>query len=177
MRQAEGTPHLARLDTPTLKPDSRQSPTPTASVPRQVMWLRAHAGRILAGIIVLETLLLLIAQIPVAAWPRLGLPNGPIPAPLLPLVAACFYLAPTAIGALCRRWYAALALATLPVWIALGAFAIAASGRLGFSYLAEDAHAAGGAGTLELFAGLGFLGWLLRLLSRDRVRRRAGRAE
>ncbi|GEM_PF-433239 len=109
-----------------------------------------------------QLVLLLIALIPQSIWADHGLPAGPIPAALAPLVAALYYLFPTLTGLLCRRWQIAILLATFPAWLDLGLFAVAAAGRIGPFYLAQEAHAGGTASTLELFAALGALGWLAR---------------
>jgi hypothetical protein len=128
-------------------------------------------GRILFAFVVLQTSLLLISLTPQTTWVNLHLPNGPIPAPLTPLAAALFYALPAVTGALCRRWYGAVTLATLPAWFALGVFATLAAPRLGFAYLTQDAHAAGVIGTVELFAGMGLLGWIMRLAAKDGLAR------
>lgn len=107
-----------------------------------------------------ETLLLLVALVPASEWGRLGKPADPIPATLAPLVAALFYLLPGVIGACCRLWQMAIVLATLPVWLDLGIFAVAASGQTGPFYLAQAANSGGVASTFELFAALGLFGWL-----------------
>ena len=109
-----------------------------------------------------ETILLLIALVPQSVWATHGYPNGPIPHVLAPLVAGAFYVLPALTGALCQRWQVAIVLATLPAWIDLGVFAIAAAGRIGPFYLVIDPHAVSTVGTLELFAVLGALGWLAR---------------
>jgi hypothetical protein len=119
----------------------------------------------------LLTFLLLISVTPQTMWANLHLPNGPIPPLLAPLAAALFYALPTAIGALCQRWYSAVALASLPAWFALGVFATLAAPRLGFAYLTQDNHAAGVIGTLELFAGMGLLGWIVGLATKDGLAR------
>jgi len=129
-------------------------------------WRRLRVG-LLAGLVGCESGLLLISLVPPTIWARLGHPDGPIPQALFPLAAGLFYLLPTLIGALCHRWPAALALATLPAWIDLGVFAVAAAPRLGPFYLAQDPHAVGTVGTLELFAALGLLGWVARRALRD----------
>jgi hypothetical protein len=128
---------------------------------------RFGAGRrlrtgLLVGLVGCESGLLLISLVPPTIWARLGHPDGPLPQALYPLVAGLFYLLPTLIGALCHRWPAALALATLPAWADLGVFAVAAAPRLGPFYLAQDPHAVSTVGTLELFAALGLLGWVTR---------------
>jgi hypothetical protein len=55
----------------------------------------------------------------------------------------------------------------MPAWVALGVFATLAAPRLGFDYLTQDTHTAGVIGTLELFAGMGLLGWIMRLAAKD----------
>lgn len=109
-----------------------------------------------------EMILLLVALVPQSIWASYGYPDGPIPHVLYPLVACAFYLLPAVVGALCRRWPAAIVLATLPAWLDLLIFAVAASGRTGPFYLAQQDHAVSTVGTLELFAVLGALGWLAR---------------
>lgn len=128
--------------------------------------------RLIGGLVACETTLLLISLVPQSVWASLKMPNGPIPSLLTPLLALLFYLIPTLVGALCRAWPAALALATLPAWLDLGVFAIAAAPRLGFAYLAQDPHASGAIGTLELFGGLGFFGWIARRAALDLIARR-----
>jgi hypothetical protein len=135
------------------------------------VFVAQRRGKLLLGAAALETLLLLIAVTPQTTWMNLHLPNGPIPPLLAPLAAALFYGLPTFIGAMCRRWYSAIALATLPAWFALGVFATIAAPRLGFAYLTQDTHAAGVIGTLELFAGMGLLGWIVRLAVKDGLAR------
>ncbi len=136
---------------------------------------RAYAvqrqSKLLLAFVSLQMLLLLISVTPQTTWTSLHLPNGPIPPLLAPLAAALFYALPTITGALCQRWYAAVALATLPAWFALGVFATLAAPRLGFAYVTQDTHAAGVIGTLELFAGLGLFGWIMRLAARDALSR------
>jgi hypothetical protein len=116
----------------------------------------------LAATVLIEITLLLIALVPQSIWVGLGYPSGPIPSTLAPLVAGAFYLLPALTGALCQSWKLAVVLATLPAWLDLGIFAIAAAGRTGPFYLVSDPHAVSTVGTLELFAVLGALGWLAR---------------
>lgn len=124
------------------------------------------------GIAVLgEILLLLVALVPQSVWQSYGYQDGPIPRALSPIVAALFYILPAVTGALCRRWQAAVVLASLPAWLDLGAFAIAAATRIGPFYLATEPHAVSTVGTLELFAVLGALGWLSRTAAFGMVRR------
>lgn len=129
---------------------------------------------VLSLLVLSEMALLLIALVPQTIWAGLGYPNGPIPDALTPLVAGAFYLLPALTGACCRRWQAAIVLATLPAWLDLGVFAVAAAGRIGPFYLALDPHAANTVGTLELFAVLGALGWLARVSLLGALERRKG---
>lgn len=128
---------------------------------------------LIAAVVSCEIVLMLINLTPQTTWATLGYPQGPIPPSLAPVIAALFYLLPSLSGALCRRWQAALVVATLPAWFDLGIFAVAGAQRLSPFYIAQDPHAAGIVGTLELFAVLGALGWLARqavlLLLRDRA--------
>jgi hypothetical protein len=110
-----------------------------------------------------EVSLLLIALVPQSIWSANGYPNGPIPRSFYPVVAALFYALPALTGALCRRWPAAVVLATLPAWLDLGVFAVVAASRIGPFYVAQQDHAVSTVGTLELFAALGALGWLARV--------------
>jgi hypothetical protein len=119
----------------------------------------------------------LIALIPQSIWSNLGYPSGPIPKALAPVVAGAFYLLPTLTGALCHRWKLAIVLATLPAWLDLGIFAIAAAGHIGPFYLAMDPHAVNTVGTLELFAVLGALGWLAQSSLRSLLKRNKGKRQ
>lgn len=127
-------------------------------LPKTLGIRRATLGASVLG----ETILLLIALVPQSVWATHGYPNGPIPHTLAPLVAGAFYVLPALTGALCQRWQVAVVLATIPAWIDLGVFAIAAAGHIGPFYLVIDPHAVSTVGTLELFAVLGALGWLAR---------------
>ncbi len=117
---------------------------------------------VLSIAVVTEIALLLVALVPESIWASYGYPNGPIPHSLSPLVAGAFYVLPAATGLLCSRWYAAIILATLPAWLDLGLFAVAAAGRIGPFYLAQDPHVVSTLSTLELFGVLGAVGWLAR---------------
>ena len=109
-----------------------------------------------------ETLLLLVAVVPTSIWAAHGYPNGPIPARMYPIAAALYYALPAVTGALCRRWPLAVVLATLPAWVDLAAFAVAASPKVGPFYVVLPDHAINSVGTLELFAIMGAFGWLAR---------------
>jgi hypothetical protein len=122
------------------------------------------------GIVIVETILVTMALIPAQLWTRL-LPhstgaalNGPFPSLIAPVITALIYLLPTLIGLLCRSWQRALLLATLPAWIGLGAFVIAATFKVGVFYLVSADHVTANVSVLELFAALGGIGWLIRHL-------------
>ena len=171
LRMGRERPSLP-LDAPRRRASSQRARRPgllrlpVARLP--IVW-RALMGVTVAS----ETLLLLIALVPQSIWASRGYPSGPIPDALVPLVAGAFYVLPALTGALCRRWQLAVVLATLPAWLDLGIFAIAAARHIGPFYLVQDPHAESTVGTLELFAVLGALGWLARtsllgLLARGR---------
>ena len=126
--------------------------------------IRRWSSRLIAlgSVVALQCVLLLIALVPASIWADLGMPNGPIPTELAPVVAGLFYVLPSVTGLLARRWQVAIILATLPAWLDLGVFAIAAAVRIGPYYLVLEPHAVSTVGTLELFAALGALGWLAR---------------
>jgi hypothetical protein len=127
----------------------------------------------LSGCVALQCALLLVSLVPQTTWAELGLPDGPIPAVLSPLVAGLFYVLPAVVGALSRRWQVAIVLATFPAWLDLGVFSVAAAQRLSPFYIAQDPHASGAVGLLELFAALGALGWLAVWATRLVLRERA----
>jgi hypothetical protein len=136
------------------------------SVPTAEQGRRWHM--LVIGLIVMETMLLLTALVPAQLWTRL-LPqspaaalDGPFPPQIAPLITAVLYLLPTAIGFLCRAWQRALVYATLPAWLSLGLFLIAATFKVGAFYLVAPDHVTANLGVLELFALLGGIGWLGR---------------
>ncbi|HYU75440.1 MAG TPA: hypothetical protein VEL31_22450 [Ktedonobacteraceae bacterium] len=123
---------------------------------------------LLIGLVVVETILVLLALVPAQLWTRL-LPNtssaaldGPFPPKIAPVISALLYLLPTVIGFLSRSWQRALLCATLPAWIGLGAFLVAATFKVGAFYLVSADHVTANVSILELFAALGALGWLVR---------------
>ncbi len=125
---------------------------------------------LMIGMIVLETILVLLALVPPELWTRL-LPqsssaalDGPFPPIIAPLITALLYLVPTAIGFMCRTWQRALFYATIPAWVGLGLFVIAATFKVGAFYLVAVDHVAANVSTLELFAALGGIGWLGRII-------------
>jgi hypothetical protein len=120
--------------------------------------------------VAVETILVTMALVPPLLWTRL-LPGsssaalyGPFPPILAPIIPALIYLVPTAVGFLCRSWQRALLYATLPAWIGLGLFVIAASFKVGAFYLVSPTQVTANVSTLELFAALGAIGWLGRFI-------------
>jgi hypothetical protein len=125
---------------------------------------------IVLGLVGLEILLVTTALVPAQLWGQLfhdstnATINGPFPALIAPLVTAVIYILPTAIGFLCPNWQKAILYATLPAWIGLGAFLIAATFRVGAFYVVSADHVTANVSVLELFAALGAIGWLGRFL-------------
>ncbi|MEO6890859.1 MAG: hypothetical protein ABI456_15600 [Ktedonobacteraceae bacterium] len=136
------------------------------SVPTAEQERRWHL--VVLGLMALETILVLLAMVPAELWTRL-LPqasdaalDGPFPASIAPMITVLLYLLPALIGFMCQAWQRALLYATLPAWIGLGIFLIAATSRIGaFALIASD-RVVGNVGVLELFALLGGIGWLGR---------------
>src|SRR6266566_1592091 len=123
---------------------------------------------LVTGLIVVETILVTLALVPAQLWTRL-LPNspsaaldGPFPPMLAPIIPALLYLVPTVIGFLCSSWQRALLYATIPAWIGLGLFVIAAASKVGPFYLISPNQVTSNVSVLELFAALGAIGWLAR---------------
>jgi hypothetical protein len=134
----------------------------------------AERDKLLTTIVIcmvaVETILVTMALVPPLLWTRL-LPGsssaalyGPFPPILAPIIPALIYLVPTAVGFLCRSWQRALLYATLPAWIGLGLFVIAASFKVGAFYLVSPTQVTANVSTLELFAALGAIGWLGRFI-------------
>lgn len=129
-----------------------------------------HQGLLRIGAIVLETILVATALVPAQLWTRI-LPlsantplNGPYPASIAPLITFLLYIIPTLIGLSCLQWQRALLYATLPAWIGLGIFLVAATFKVGAFYLVSPDHVSANVSLLELFAALGSIGWLARFL-------------
>ncbi len=122
------------------------------------------------GLLVLETLLVTLALVPAQLWTRIlpQAPNaaldGPFPPMLAPVITTLIYITPTILGFLSRNWQRALLYATLPAWIGLGLFVIAATLKVGVFYLVSPDHVTANVSVLELFAALGAIGWLGRHL-------------
>ncbi len=121
-------------------------------------------------LIVVETFLVTLALVPAQLWTRIlvgsgsAALDGPFPPAIAPVITALLYLIPSLIGLLCRSWQRALLLATLPAWIGLGVFVVAATFRVGAFYLVASDHVTANVSVLELFAALGVIGWLARAL-------------
>ena len=122
------------------------------------------------ALVVLETALVMLTIVPPSFWTRL-LPqtssaalDGPFPPTIAPVITLLLYLLPTLIGFLCPSWQRALLLATLPAWIGLGAFVVAATVKVGVFYLVSSDHVTANVSVLELFAALGSIGHLARYL-------------
>lgn len=140
----------------------------TAETKAKRSWPREKI--VLMSLIAVETILVCLALVPAQLWTRL-LPqqpdaalNGPFPAAIAPIITALIYLTPTFIGLMCRNWQRALLYATMPAWIGLGVFVIAATFRVGVFYLLASDHITANVSMLELFALLGGIGWLGRPL-------------
>ncbi len=125
---------------------------------------------LIIGMVLLETILVTLAMVPAQLWTRV-LPNtttaaldGPFPPHIAPVITALLYIVPTLIGLLSRSWQRALLCATLPAWIGLGAFVVAATFKVGAFYLVSVDHVVANVSVLELFAALGAFGWLGRFL-------------
>ena len=125
---------------------------------------------VVIGLVIFNTILVTLALVPAQLWTRL-LPDstnaaldGPFPPILAPIIPALLYLVPTAIGFLCRSWQRAILYATLPAWIGLGLFVIAATYKVGAFYLISPAQVTANVSILELFAALGAIGWLGRYI-------------
>jgi hypothetical protein len=132
------------------------------------------------GLVAIETLLVLLALVPPQLWTRL-LPqttsaalDGPFPPVIAPVITAFLYLVPTVIGFLCRSWQQALLYSTIPAWVGLGCFVIAATFaapfKVGAFYLVSVDHVIANVSILELFAALGGIGWLGRSIFTPRKR-------
>ena len=122
------------------------------------------------SLVIIETTLVMLALVPPQLWTRL-LPNstsaalnGPFPPVIAPFITILLYLLPTIIDFLCFSWQQALLYATLPAWIGLGVFLVAATFKVGPFYLLSPDHVTANLSLLELFAALGALGWLGRHL-------------
>src|SRR5260221_11754119 len=130
--------------------------------------LEKRQSTLVIGLVVIETMLVSLALVPPQLWTRL-LPqttsaalDGPFPAVIAPVLTAVFYLVPTITGFLCCSWQQALLYATIPAWVGLGCFVIAATFKVGAFYLFSLVHVIANGSILQLFAVLGGIGWLGR---------------
>jgi hypothetical protein len=132
--------------------------------------LEKNRDTLLIALVVLETVLVILALVPAQLWARL-LPqspsatlDGPFPPAIAPIITALIYLTPTFIGLISRNWQQALLYATLPAWIGLGLFLIAATFKIGAFYLlsTDHDHITASVSMLEMFLALGGIGWLGR---------------
>lgn len=147
---------------------SPTSPTQTQAARKWSVLALNKADALLICLVLLETILVGLALVPAQLWTRL-LPstttsalNGPFPPVIAPVITALLYLLPSLIGLLCRQWQRALFYATLPAWLGLGAFLIAATFKVGAFYLVASDHVTANLSVLELFAVLGGIGCLGR---------------
>ena len=119
---------------------------------------------VVIGMIALETILVTLALVPAQEWTRLlpgsssAAQDGPFPPALAPIIPLLLYVVPTVIGFLCRSWQRALLYATIPAWIGLGLFVVAAATKVGAFYLVAPAQVTANISVLELFAALGGIG-------------------
>lgn len=162
----------------TQQPSLAQSPQEEES-PQQVVPVRTERTVqtiltdkrltiLVIAMVVIETFLVTLALVPAQLWTRV-LPtvtsaalDGPFPPVIAPIITALLYIVPAIIGFLSRGWQRALLFATLPAWIGLGLFLIAATSKVGAFYLVSVDHVTANVSVLELFAALGAIGWLGR---------------
>lgn len=142
---------------------------PRSGQPEPVVQNGKRVTILVIGMIVLETILVTLALVPAQLWTRV-LPNtttaaldGPFPPMIAPVITALLYIVPTVIGLLSRSWQRAILYATLPAWIGLGAFLVAATFKVGAFYVVSVDHVTANVSVLELFAALGAIGWLGRV--------------
>lgn len=140
---------------------------------KEQSWLRRSLHLFGIGALgLVQTGLLVISFVPGSVAITLGWSsaNGPFPAATALPVTALFYLLPFVIGVLARRWELALFGATAPVWLAVFIYSVGASSRDGIFYFLRNNEPNYLVGTVELFAALGFFGWLTyRVVRGDRV--------
>jgi len=143
---------------------------PRSGQPEPVVQNEKRITMLVIGMVVLETILVTLALVPAQLWTRV-LPNtttaaldGPFPPMIAPVITALLYIVPTVIGLLSRSWQRAILYATLPAWIGLGAFLVAATFKVGAFYVVSVDHVTANVSVLELFAALGAIGWLGRTL-------------
>lgn len=141
--------------TPTRKQKPKESSQP---------WIVRNLHVIIIVLLaIVQTGLLVLSYLPSAITLKLGWTsgNGPFPTSTAPAVTAVFYILPFLSGFLARRWDLALLGSTLPAWIAIAVYSIGAATHNGIFYFLQNNEPTYLIGTVELFAGLGFFGWLL----------------
>jgi hypothetical protein len=143
----------------SITPTRKQKPKAAAQQPWLVRNLHIIAIVLLA---IVQAGLLVISFLPSSITLKLGWTsgNGPFPASTAPVVTALFYMLPFISGFLARRWDLALLGATLPAWFAIAIYSIGAATHNGIFYFLQNNEPTYLIGTVELFAGLGFFGWL-----------------
>jgi hypothetical protein len=164
-----------------LAQSSQEEEAPQQKVPdstertAQVIPADKRLTILIISLVVIETFLVTLALVPAQLWTRV-LPtmtsaalDGPFPPVLAPIISALLYIVPAIIGFLSRGWQRALLFATLPAWIGLGLFLIAATFKVGAFYLVSVDHVTANVSVLELFAALGAIGWLGCSFFRNRV--------
>lgn len=144
------------------------SSTPSLGTPAR-MW-----QVVFVGFVLVETLLIVSALVPAQLWARLfphmltAAQDGPFPPVVAPVITVLLYTLPSIIGFMSQQWQRALFYATLPAWIGLGVFLVAATSRVGTFYLVSTDHITANVSVLELFAVLGGIGWLARYMFKVR---------
>jgi hypothetical protein len=140
--------------TPTRKQKAKAAPQPWVVRNLHVI--------IIACLAIVQTGLLVISYLPSSITLQLGWTsgNGPFPTSTAPVVTALFYMLPFVSGFLARRWDLALLGSTLPAWFAIAVYSIGAATHNGIFYFLQNNEPTYLIGTVELFAGLGFFGWL-----------------
>lgn len=148
----------------------KTEPSTTQQTEASTMSIEKKIDILVIALVILETVLVSLALVPAQFWTRL-LPqttsaalDGPFPPLLAPGITLLLYLLPTLIGFLCRSWQRALLFATIPAWLGLGAFVVAATLKVGAFYLVSSDHVTANVSVLELFAALGSIGHLGRYL-------------
>jgi hypothetical protein len=164
---AQATPDASIAQRMQETPETQNAQT-TQSAPNAAQQKRMDY--IVMGLVAFQTLLVTLALVPPQFWTRFlpGSPtaslDGPFPTALAPIISALLYLIPAAIGFLNKSWQRALLYATIPAWIGLGLFVIAASLKIGAFNLVSQTQVTSNISVLELFAALGGIGWLARTL-------------
>ncbi len=166
------SPHSTQQTSLAQSSQEEESPQQVAPIrverTAQTILTDKRLTMLLIAMVVIETFLVTLALVPAQLWTRV-LPtvtsaaiDGPFPPAIAPIITALLYIVPAIIGFLSRGWQRALLFATLPAWIGLGLFLIAATFKVGAFYLVSVDHVTANVSVLELFAALGAIGWLGR---------------